>query len=176
VRRLAGFALLLALTGCDSALPVQHFAGQGPELDPLRFFARHVRSWGVLEDRGGAPTGTVATDCAGQIEPDGSLAMHQHLTYGDGTTERRDWRMRRTGPGTYEATATGMVGTGNGEAAGRVFHLAWTLAARPGNPLANVAMDQWMYLQDDGAVVNRTVVRKLGVVVAEVTEQFAPAP
>ncbi len=135
-----------------------------------------MRSWGVLEDRSGEPTDTVVTDCDGHIEPDGSLSMSQRLTFGDGSSETREWHMRRTGPGLYEATATGMVGTGQGESAGRVFHLTWTLAARPGNPLANVAVDQWMYLYDGGAMVNRTTISKLGVTLASVTERFAPEP
>lgn len=173
VRRLAP---LLLIAGCGSPLPVASFAGQGPDLDPLRFFAGHVRSWGVVEDRSGAPTDTVVTDCLGRVEPDGSLRMAQRLTFGGASAQVRDWHMRRTGPGTYEATATGMVGTGHGSAAGRAFHLTWTLAARPGNPLANVAVNQWMYLQDDGALVNRTTIAKLGVALVGITERFAPVP
>ncbi len=102
--------------------------------------------------------------------------MSQRLTFGDGSAEAREWHMRRTGADTYEATADDMVGTGRGTAAGHVFHLTWTLASRPGNPLANVAIDQWMYLQDDGAMVNRTTISKLGVTLASVTERFAPEP
>ena len=37
-------------------------------------------------------------------------------------------------------------------------------------------MDQWWYLLDDGSMLNRTTVRKLGVIVAEVSEHFARAP
>lgn len=174
--KLLWLAPLLLLAACDAALPVAKFAGSKPEFDPLRFFSGHVRSWGVVENRSGEPTDTVATDCEGQIEPDGSLRMAQRLNFGDGSAKTREWHMRRTGPGTYEATATGMVGTGQGTAAGRVFHLAWILDAKPGNPLANVAMDQWMYLQDGGAMVNRTTISKLGVTLASVTERFAPEP
>jgi len=176
VRKLLWLAPLLLLAACDAALPIASFAGSKPEFDPLRFFSGHVRSWGVVENRSGEPTGTVVTDCDGRIEPDGGLVMSQRLTYGDGFSEAREWHMRRTGAGTYEATATGMVGTSQGTAAGRVFHLTWTLDARPGNPLAKVAVDQWMYMEDGGAVVNRTTISKLGVTLASVTEHFAPEP
>ena len=33
-------------------------------------------------------------------------------------------------------------------------------------------MDQWWYLLDDGSMLNRTIISKLGVVAAEVTEHF----
>ena len=55
-------------------------------------------------------------------------------------------------------------------------HWQWTLALHPGNPLTNVAMDQWWYLQADGSMLNRTIISKLGVVVAEVTEHFVSKP
>ena len=165
-------ALLLA--GCSEPLPVSHFAAIGPAMDPVRFFTGHVRSWGVLEDRRGQPTSIVMTDCVGEAEGAEGLRMTQRLDMGDGKPVTRQWRMRRTGPGRFEATANDMVGTATGEAAGRAFHWTWTLALVPGNALKNVDMDQWWYLQDDGSMLNRTTIRKLGVIAAEVTEHFVP--
>jgi hypothetical protein len=168
--------LLLAATllGCSSPLPVSSFGATGPAFDPLRFFTGHVRSWGVLEDRSGQPTSIVATDCTGEADGPDGLHMTQRLLVGQDAPVTREWRMRRTGPGTYEATANDMVGAATGQASGRAFHWQWTLALSPGNALKNVAMDQWWYLLDDGSMLNRTTVRKLGIIAAEVTEHFAP--
>ena len=168
------FALILALAGCSDPLPVQGFAGTAPALDPVQFFTGHVRSFGVLEDRSGQPTRIVTTDCVGTPETDG-IHMVQTLRIGQDPPQTRDWHMRRTGPGRFAATANDVVGTAEGEAAGRAFHWQWTLALSPGNPLKNVTMDQWWYLLDDGSMLNRTTVRKLGFVAAEVTEHFARA-
>ena len=164
---------VLALAGCASGKKVADFAGTVPVLDPIHFFTGHVRSWGVLEQSGG-PVDIVTTDCVGTLEPDGGLHMVQTLDVG-GDPSRRDWHMRRTGPGRYEATANDMVGVAQGEAAGRAFHWTWTLATKPGNFLFNVTMDQWWYAYDDGTIVNRTTISKLGFTVAQVTERFAPA-
>ncbi len=148
----------------------------GPTLDPVRFFTGPIRSWGVLENRSGAPTEIVTTD--GDGVPEGGDGVHflQHLHIGSDPASTRDWHFRRVGPGRFEATANDVVGTAQGEAAGRAFHWTWTLALRPGNPLANVTMDQWWYLLEDGSLLNRTVIRKLGFVVAEVTERFVRGP
>jgi hypothetical protein len=49
----------------------------------------------------------------------------------------------------------------------------YTLALRPGNPLANVRFKLWMYLQADGeTMINRVTISKLGVIVAQTTEHF----
>ena len=74
---------------------------------------------------------------------------------------QREWHMRRIAPGRFQATAGDMVGTATGEAAGRAFAWRWTLATAPGNPLLNVSMRQWMYAQDDGSVLIRTIISKL---------------
>lgn len=143
-----------------------------PEFRPDRFFEGPAGSWGVFESAGGAPTSRFTTASVGQKQPDGSLLIMQHLTYDDGQKTDRVWRLRQSKPGLYEGTLSDGVGPISGEAAGNAFHFAYTLALRPGNPLANVDVDQWMYGQPDGSMLNRLTVRKLGLVVAMVTEHF----
>ncbi len=168
--------LLAALAGCSAPIAPAKLAGTLPAFDPIGFWSGHHRSWGVMENRGGAPTDTVVTDCLGTLSPDGSLHMAQTLTLGDGSQSRRDWHLWRTAPETYAATANDMVGEAHGTASGRVFHWTWTLALSPGNKLKNVVMDQWMYLYPNGTMMNRTTIRKLGIVLAEVSEQFEKLP
>lgn len=163
--------LTILLASCGAPPSVRDFADTAPALDPVAFFTGNVRSWGVME-RSGAPTAVVTTDCVGEMAGD-SLRMTQVLQIGDDKPVTRQWRMRRAGPGRYAAVANDMVGTAEGEASGRAFHWTWTLATSPGNRLRNVTMDQWWYLLDDGTMLNRTRIRKLGVTLAEVTEHFA---
>ena len=170
--RRAGLALAFSLSGCGPTLPPAEIAG--PAFDPVRFFAGHVRSWGVMENRSGEPTAVVMTDCTGSVGSDGTLSMVQTLHIGADPAQTRRWAMRRLGDGRYEATANDMVGAATGTAAGRAFHWEWTLALEPGNALKNVTMAQWWYLQDDGSMLNRTIITKLGIVAAEVTEVFKP--
>ena len=159
-------ALLIAagLLGCGSPLPVSSFSATTPTLDPVRFFTGHVRSWGVMEDRSGQPTGVVTTDCIGEADGPDGLRMTQRLTIGGDPPATRTWHMTRVASGRFEA----------GEASGRAFHWQWTLALSPGNAIKDVTMDQWWYLLDDGSMLNRTTVSKLGYIAAEVTEHFAP--
>jgi hypothetical protein len=175
-KRIAAVLALVVLMGCTSRSTSDIFAGGGPSFDPISFYTGRTHSWGVEEDRSGAPEGVITTDCVGEAEGSDGLHMVQHLTMPDGAKQTRDWHMRRVGPHRYEATANDMVGTASGESQGRNFHWTWTLATKPGNALYNVTLEQWMYLMDDGAMVNRTIIRKFGVVIAEVTEQFDRVP
>jgi hypothetical protein len=174
--RMMPVLLLSALSACSPPLPIETFDDGSPRFDLIAFFMGHTGSWGVIENRSGAPTGRVITDCLGEAEGPDGLHLVQRLTFEDGSIVHRDWHMRRTGPRHYEATANDMVGTAIGEVSGRVFHWRWVLASDSGSRLAEVTLEQWMYLMDSGSMVNRTTVTKLGIVVASVTENFARLP
>ncbi len=153
-------------------MKVSEFQSGCPLLNPAEFFTGHTSSSGVMENRGGAPVKRVTTTTAGHWEG-ATLHLEQDLFLGEAKPQHRSWRIRKLDAHRYEATANDMVGTASGEAYGNVFHWSFTLALSPGNPLANVRMSQWMYLQPDGrTLINHSTIRKLGIVVAQVTEQF----
>lgn len=170
--QLVGFfaGAALVFSGC-AEMPVSDFADQRPVLDPAQFFSGKTSSTGVMENRGGAPMKRVTTQTIGKWEGE-TLHLEQELQLG-GEPQHRSWRIRKLDAHHFEATANDLVGTARGEAYGNVFHWEFTLALSPGNPLANVRMSQWMYLQPDGrTLVNHSTIRKLGLVLAQVTEQF----
>lgn len=165
------FGLALLCASCASMTPAD-FASGRPLLDPVSFFTGRTTSSGVLETRSGNPKERVTTQTSGQMIG-GVLVLEQELQFGEDRRQHRSWRIRKIDAHHYEATANDIVGTAHGEAYGNVFHWSFTLALSPGNPLANVRMSQWMYLQPDGrTLLNHTTIRKFGLVVAQVTEQF----
>jgi hypothetical protein len=173
--RALNFALLLpvlACAGCAHTLQPQDFSGKTPELLPLQFFAGHTHSWGIVETAGGEPEETFETDAIGAVDADGILHWPQHLTFSDGKDQERDWQFRQTGDHTYEGTANDVAGTAHAEAYGNLFHLTFTLERSPGDALKNVAMEEWMVREQDGSVVNRIIVTKLGLTAAMGTEYF----
>ena len=130
-----------------------------------------VHSWGVLENRKGRPPRRFRTEVGGRLTGD-SLTLTQHFFYEDGRTQQRVWQVRRTGDHRFEATANDVAGIGLGEAYGNAFFWEYTLELRPGNPLMNVRMHHWMYLQADGTVMNHVRVTKLGITLSQISEHF----
>ena len=174
-RGVAAVCLLLAAVGCGGGapLPPSAFGGAGgPTLEPERYFEGRTVSFGVFENSGGAPTSRFSTEASGRREGD-ALVLDQTVRLGDGSVQRRRWRLRRLDAHRYEATAGPVVGAATGEAHGRVFHWTYTLSLPPGDWLHRVEFEHWMYLADDGTtLLNRFTVRKLGVVVARGSEVF----
>jgi hypothetical protein len=170
VRNSLVLALAIGVTACSSLTPQSFHAGT-PTFEPDRFFEGPVRSWGVVERRSGKPSSRFRTETNGVREGE-SLVLTQHFFYEDGRTQQRVWRIHRINEHQYEATANDVVGVGRGEAYGNAFHWEYTLAARPGNPLLNVRMKHWMYLQPDGSMLNRVQVTKFGLILEQITEYF----
>ncbi len=173
--RLSFIAVLLTLfacAGCSQTLTPQAFSDNTPEMQPLTFFSGHTHSDSIMETSGGEPEQVFKNDGLGTVGTDGTLHLMQRFTYSDGKVQERDWAFHRTGDHTYEGTANDVAGTARGEAYGNVFHLTFTLELSPGNSLKNVSLEEWMYLQPDGNVVNRVLVSKLGLTAAMVTEYF----
>jgi hypothetical protein len=143
-----------------------------PAFDPLAFFTGRTSSWGVFENRKGEPIRRVVTKTRSRmVRPE--LHMEQDLFIGDQPRSRRSWRLRRIDAHHFEGTANDIVGTARGRAEGNTFTWSFTLELKPGNPLSRVRMTQSMYLQPDRrTMINRSVIRKFGVQVAQVTEQF----
>jgi len=159
------------MAGCAAPLRPKAFVATAPAFDPITFWTGRTASWGVIENRGGAPTAIITTTTEATAEGVNGLHMVQHVMTGGNDTQR-NWHMRRLGGGQFEATANDMVGKARGLSSGRTFHWTWTLATKPGNCLFNVSMEQWMYLADNGTLMNRTIITKLGVRLVEVSEQF----
>ncbi len=171
---LARFVFLvvpLALGSCTT-MKVSDFQSGTRTFQPTQFFTGRTSSTGVMENRGGTPREIVTTETKGHWEG-ATLILEQELVLGGSKRQHRSWRIRKLDAHHFEATANDLVGTAHGEAYGNVFHWSFTLALSSGNPLANVGMTQWMYLQPDGrTMINHSVIRKFGFVVAQVTEQF----
>ena len=173
-RSLVSAALIacsLLAAGCHTMKP-ESFAGAEPRFEPDKFFEGPTRSWGVIESRSGRPKSRFRTEMMGRREGK-DLVITQDFTFEDGHKQQRVWRIRRIDGHRYEATANDVVGVSHGLAYGNTFHWEYTLALRPGNPLANVRFKLWMYLQADGeTMINRVTISKLGVIVAQTTEHF----
>ena len=148
------------------------FEGSTPTLDLTAFFTGHTHSTGVFERRAGRPAQRITTTTVGVMK-DGVLNIEQDLVPEKGKRSHRSWQLRRIDAHRVDATASDMRGVTRGEAYGNTASWSFMLKLSPTSPLRNVRMSQYMYLQPDGmTLIIRSVIRKAGIIVAELTEQF----
>lgn len=64
----------------------------------------------------------------GHTEADGSFRLDQVVTFADGATEKRTWRLVRLDARTYTATLSDAAGPVSAEVTGNHFHFALPVA------------------------------------------------
>ncbi|MCY4335916.1 MAG: DUF3833 domain-containing protein [Litoreibacter sp.] len=99
---------------------------------------------------------------------DGNVGtMTERFTYDNGSTQDRCWTLTLGNDGSVKATAPDVVGEGQGAAKGPALQLLYKikLAEDAGGHVLD-AVD-WMYLVENGTIINRSQFRKFGIKVAE---------
>ena len=166
----AALTLVLALAGCSSPEPAQ-YAREEPRLDVQRYFNGTLDAHGMFQDRSGAVVKRFVVVMRCQWNGDTGI-LDEDFVYSDGTRQKRIWTLRKTGPGSFSATAPDVIGTAQGTVAGNALRWQYVLALPVDGRIINVNMDDWMFLIDDKVMLNRTAMSKFGVGLGNVTLSF----
>ena len=123
------------------------------------------------------PTGRVSSRFVAEFhaEWDGDNGrMTEHFRYDSGETQNREWRLTIEPSGNIRAEADDLVGAGRGRQAGPGVCLKYSIRL-PESAGGHVldAVD-WMYLVENGTIINRSQFRKFGLKVAELVATIRP--
>ncbi|MFN2332119.1 MAG: DUF3833 domain-containing protein [Halomonas sp.] len=162
--------LALLLTGCSS-VDVDRYADTTPVLDIGEYFEGQTRAWGMVQDYRGEVQRRFVVDIDG--EHDGTtLVLDEHFVYDDGETDRRIWTFERQDNGLWIGSANDVEGPVEARQAGHAFNMTYRLPVEVSGREITFTMHDWMYLQPDGRLINRTSMKKFGVTLAEITIVF----
>jgi len=167
-------ALLCAiatLMGCSSMSPTD-FAGTTPTLRLEEYFQGQTRAYGLFHDRFGTLRRQFTVDITGTLDEGGVLTLDERFSYSDGEREQRIWTITPTGPDSYEGRAGDVVGTARGVLAGSALNWQYDLDLKVGDGSWRVHFDDWMFLMQDGILMNRAQVSKWGFDIGTVTIVF----
>ena len=163
-------AALFGLTSCGSMKP-EDFKGREPAFRIEEYFQGTTKAWGLFEDRFGDVRRQFTVDIDGSWDGE-TLTLVEDFVYDDGETERRIWRIRKTGEHTYEGEAGGVIGVAQGTGFGNALNWQYDFDLKVGDSTWRVHFDDWMFLQPDGVMLNRAEVTKFGITVGVATIAF----
>ncbi|MBB3189125.1 DUF3833 domain-containing protein [Halomonas cerina] len=166
-------AALWLLSGC-AGVDIARYAGTTPRLDIGEYFDGQTRAWGMVQDYSGEVLRRFTVEIDGHLEGD-TLRLDEHFTYADGETDRRVWTLQRREGGRWLGQTDDVEGVVEARQVGHVFHMRYPLAVPLDGRDITFTMDDWMYLQPDGRLINRTAMQKFGVTLAEITIVFTRA-
>ncbi|MEL0242466.1 MAG: DUF3833 family protein, partial [Pelagibacteraceae bacterium] len=71
-------------------------------------------------------------------------------------------------PNFYTGYADGVIGTASGSVSGNAFNWKYGFKLKVGSSTLNVKFDDWMFLQEDGYLINIAKVKKFGITLGRV--------
>ena len=170
VAALAAAFVTLMLPGCSSAGP-DAYRGEKPVLDLFGYFEGTVDGWGLFTDRSNKVVKRFTVAIKGTVAGD-TLTLDEDFTYSDATKSRRVWTITRLDANRYTGAAADVIGGAQGEARGNALRWNYVLALEVDGTTYHVDFDDWMYLQDDTVMLNRSRMSKLGFTLGELTLAF----
>ena len=152
----------------------EDYAAAGPDFDIRRHLNGRLACEGMIYGPTGRVTSRFVADFDARWDGDSGV-MSEHFRYDSGTVQDREWRLSLDPDGRIRAEAEDLVGAGRGRQAGSGVRLDYTirLPEAAGGHMLDVV--DWMYLLENGTIMNRSQFRKYGITVAELVATIRPA-
>jgi len=165
-------ALFLRLTSFRSQKPAD-LAGLGPSFDLRKHLSGPIQCEGVIY----GPTGKVASRFVADMEGvwDGNTGvLNERFHYDSGRVQDRHWKLSIGNDGSIRAEAPDVIGVGQGtiEGPGVCLRYRIKLDEAAGGHVLDVV--DWMYLMENGTIMNRSQFSKFGITVAELVATMRP--
>ena len=151
------------------------YAAMAPQLDIRRHLAGPLLCEGVIY----GPTGRVTSRFVAEMQGhwDGNRGtLDETFRYASGETQQRQWRLTLGNDGAIKADADDLTDPGRGrqEGAGLQLQYRIRLPEHAGGWVLDVT--DWMYLMENGTIINRSQFRKFGIKVAELVATMRQVP
>lgn len=160
-------AIMSILTAC-SGPTLNHYKGTEPPLDLKAYFSGPIKAWGVVQDRKGHVTRRFDISMVGTWDGD-TGTLEEHFDYYDGKTQKRTWIIKKIADNIYEGSAGDIIGMATGNLEGNAMRWAYIMDLEVGEKTYRITFDDWMFLMNDGVLINRSYLKKFGITVAELT-------
>jgi hypothetical protein len=170
---IAATFVLRRLMGFSAQRPAD-YAALSQRFDVRQHLSGPIECEGVIY----GPTGRVTSRFVATMHGtwDGNRGvLREYFSYDSGENQNREWRLTIGNDGKLRAEADDVVGAGMGEVSGPTVYLNYDIklpASAGGHVLA---VQDWMYLTQNGTIINRSQFRKFGFKVAELVATLRPA-
>ena len=180
------FLLLLALVIAAGLLTHRFwfsFAAQRPvdyvDSLPRMDIRTHLSGPLICEGVIHGPDGRVASRFIADMQGNwqgASGTLHEGFKFASGKSQHRAWQLTMGENGRFSATAEDVIGQATGIQSGSAARMRYRLRLEPEAGGHVLDVTDWLYLLDNGSILNRSEMRKFGIKVAELVATIRPAP
>ena len=142
------------------------YDGQGPQFDVREHLNGPIECEGMIY----GPTGKVTSRFVAEMDVTwtGNVGvMTERFHYDSGTVQDRQWTLTLGSDGAVKAEADDVIGVGRGTQKGSALELRYRIKLPDNAGGHELDTVDWMYLIENGTIMNRSQFRKYGIKVAE---------
>ncbi|MBA3910694.1 MAG: DUF3833 domain-containing protein [Rhodobacter sp.] len=151
------------------------YSGLGPQFDLRAHLSGPIQCEGIIFGPMGRVASRFVADMEGKWE--GNIGtLSEVFRYDSGTVQHRAWTLALANSGDITATAADVVGLGAGRVEGPGVMLRYRIRLTPEAGGHVLDVTDWMYLMDNGTIMNRSQFRKFGIKVAELVATMRRVP
>lgn len=162
----AFLGVLIMLSSCSNSL--DYYEDTSPKADIKEYFNGPIKAWGVVQDWRGRVVSRFDIDMVGAWEGN-TGTLTEHFTYYDGKKQKRVWTISKLADGSYEGTASDIIGKATGQSSGSAVRWNYVMDLPVNDTTYRIRFDDWMWAMNDGVLVNRSYLKKFGLTVSELT-------
>jgi hypothetical protein len=152
-----------------SSINSEEYSKMEPKLDLREYFTGPIKAHGIMQDWRGRVVERFDIDMYGEWNGDKGT-LKEDFYYYDGTkNSQRVWHISKTGENTYIGEASDIIGKAKGESKGNSIRWAYSMLLPPDTQKYSVKFDDWMWLMNNGVLMNRSYLTKFGLPVGQVT-------
>lgn len=159
--------ILIMLSGC-AGNDLAYYKGTTPKADIKEYFNGPIKAWGMVEDWRGHVVQRFDVTMNGTWEGD-TGTLTEHFNYYDGKKQERVWTIRKNSDGTYEGTAADILNKAIGKTEGSAVRWNYVMDLPVDNTTYRIRFDDWMWVMNDGVLINRSYLKKFGITVSQLT-------
>lgn len=161
-------AMALILNGCSNRMKIEDYKSEKPQVDVKEYFTGPIKAWGLVQNRSGKVVTRFDVTMVGTWDGDSGV-LEEDFVYYDGREQKRIWKIQKTGQDTYTGTASDIIGEATGLQDGNAVRWSYDMDLEVSGKTYKIRFDDWMWLMNDGILINRSYMKKFGFTVAELT-------
>jgi hypothetical protein len=169
---------LVALRSRYASFPAQSpadYAGKGPQFDVRHHLSGPIQCEGMIFGPTGRVTSRFVAEMHGEWQGN-TGTLTEVFRYDSGSVQHRAWTLALGNAGDITATAPDVIGKGQGRAEGPSVQLRYRIKLTPEAGGHVLDVTDWMYLMENGTIMNRSQFRKFGITVAELVATMRRVP
>lgn len=152
-----------------------NYADTGPVFTLKTHLSGEFLSEGLIYGPTGKMTNSFVARMVGEWDGD-TGTLSEEFTYSNGKQQSRKWFLKLGEGNSFTAIADDIVGEARGTISGATVKMEYQIVLPEDAGGHRLTATDWLYLTENGVIMNKSEMRKFGIKVAELIATIRPNP